>query len=319
MLAWRWRGIFALWLMGGLCLAQPGNGPTSAALHVDQPIPVATESPVFGQIGNAPRRSGFRSDRVPAPYRVTDRNGVPTWERHEVFPDDAFTFARIIYNADGGRGGGKWQTDYPDADLNFSFRLQQLTALNVDPDPVVLDLAHPELFNYPFIYLIEPGGYRGAWGTGMNLTEAEVEGLQRYLANGGFLMVDDFWGDDEWAEFEREFRRVIGEREIVELPLDHEIFHCVYDLTEKPQIPAINQALQGRASGVSWEGGLDGRDPHYRGVFDDAGRLMALICHNTDLGDGWEREGEHEWYFREFSEKRAYPLGINILFYTMSH
>ena len=53
--------------------------------------------------------------------------------------------------------------------------------------------------------------------------------------------------------------------------------------------------------------------------FDDDGRLMAVICHNTDLGDGWEREGEDRWYFREFSEKKAYPLGINIVFYAMTH
>lgn len=306
-----WGQMLALVLLVVGCLALPGSRSSSDLLAQFR----MNQSRGRSFVDEDPRWPG-----VPPVQTVYDRRGVPTWELPAQFPEDVFTFARVQYNADfGGRNGGKWQTDYPDSDLNFSFRLQQLTSLNVNPNPIIVDFTHPALFDYPFLYLIEPGGYQGAWGTGMNLSEPEVEGLRRYLANGGFLMVDDFWGDDEWAEFEREIRKVIGEREFVELPLEHEIFHCVYDLTEKPQVPAINQALQGRASGVTWEGGLDGRDPHYRGVFDDQGRLMILVCHNTDLGDGWEREGEHEWYFREFSEKKAYPLGINILFYTMTH
>jgi len=63
----------------------------------------------------------------------------------------------------------------------------------------------------------------------------------------------------------------------------------------------------------------DAPEAHYRAIFDDKGRMMMLVCHNTDLGDGWEREGEDEWYFREFSEKKSYPLGINILFYMLTH
>ena len=92
-------------------------------------------------------------------------------------------------------------------------------------------------------------------------------------------------------------------------------------MKEKPQIPAINGALGGRGRGVTWEWRpeSDTSTPYYKAIKDDAGRIMVLICHNTDLGDGWEREGEDPWYFHEFSEKKAYPLGINIVFYAMTH
>ena len=112
--------------------------------------------------------------------------------------------------------------------------------------------------------------------------------------------------------------RLLPDRDPVELPLEHPIFHCVYDLKEKPQIPGISIALRNKGTGITWER-EDAKFPDYRAIYDDEGRIMVMICHNTDLGDGWEREGEDEWYFREFSEKKAYPLGINIVFYAMTH
>ena len=89
-------------------------------------------------------------------------------------------------------------------------------------------------------------------------------------------------------------------------------------MKETPQIPSIGHALNGRYYGRTWER-EDAREVHYKAIYDDKGRMMAIICHNTDLGDGWEREGENEWYFHEFSETKAYPLGINIVFYAMTH
>lgn len=237
-----------------------------------------------------------------------DRNGVPTWEIDGEFKDDVFTFVRVKYNS--YRRWNRWATDYPDADLNFSYRLQQLTSLKVDPNGKILELNDPEIFRYPFLYMIEPGD--------LEFLPDEVAALRNYLLGGGFLMVDDFWGEDEWFNFYQEIKRVFPEREPIELPLEHPIFHCVYDLTEKAQIPSIGAAQAGRGSGVTWER-PDAREVHYKGIFDDKGRLMVMICHNTDLGDGWEREGEDPWYFTEFSEKKAYPLGINIVFYAMTH
>ncbi|QDT12233.1 DUF4159 domain-containing protein [Planctomycetes bacterium K23_9] len=245
-----------------------------------------------------------------------DRRGVPKWDVKEGFPGDLFTFARIRYESWGGRGGGGgWATDYPDSDLNFSLRLQQLTSLKVNPDPVVIELTDPKLFDYPFIYIIEPGS--------LVFNDDEVAALRRYCLNGGFLMVDDFWGDSQYENMRHELKRVFPDRDPFEVPLEHEIFHNVYQMKEKPQVPAINAARRGFNGEVgSYERSRDGSDTsvaHYRAITDDKGRIMVFICHNTDLGDGWEREGEDQWYFEEFSVKKAYPMGINIVTYAMTH
>jgi hypothetical protein len=245
--------------------------------------------------------------RPPRPI-AEDRRGVANWEVDPKFEKDVFTFVRIEYDTYRGRWG--WQTDYPDADLNLSFRLQQLTSLKVNPEPITLRLTDPRLFDYPFVYIVEPGG--------LVFSEPEVLALRKYLLNGGFLMVDDFWGEREWENFAREMKRVFPDREPQELPLEHEVFRCVYRLKEKPQIPSIGVAWNGREEGITWER-WDAKEVHYKGLFDDKGRMMAFIGHNTDLGDGWEREGEDPWYFKEFSEKKAYPLGINVVVYAMTH
>ena len=279
------RIISAVLFVSGLCLAQRGT---------------------FEPQQRWMRRGGYQP-----PQMVVDRNGVPEWPRDEEFPRDDFTFARVMYNP---YTTDKWRTDYPDSDLNFSFRLQQLTALKVNPDPIILELSDPRIYDYPFLYIIEPGGFRGYEGTGLNLSEEEVYALRSYCDNGGFVMVDDFWGEDEWQEFYRELKKVFPDREPVDLDGSHEIFNCVYELPEPPQVPAIGVALGGR----SYER-YDAQEVHYRAIYDDQGRPQMIICHNTDLGDGWEREGENVQYFKEYSEPKAYPMGINILFYAMSH
>ena len=266
----------------------------------------------LGAVGVFAQRSRSRD------WGYSDRRGVPDWTPDKNFSRDVFTFVRIRYSSgyEGrgygrgyGRGfsGGDWATDYPDSDLNFSYRLHQLTSLEVDPDGVVLELTDPKLFDYPFIYFLEPGR--------LVFSEDEIKNLRRYLLNGGFLMVDDFWGEAEWDNFYYEIKRVFPDREPIELPLSHPIFHAVFDLKEKPQIPSIGVAVN---YGITYER-EDAKEVHFKALYDDKGRMMAIICHNTDLGDGWEREGENEWYFHEFSEKKAYPMGINIVFYAMTH
>jgi len=273
--------------------------------------------PRGGRGGRGGRMGGMPTRTIPE-----DRKGVPNWKVDEHFKSDVFTFVRIEYDSYGGRGGrgggwgyGRWLTDFPDSDLNFSFRLQQLTSLKVNPEPITRRLTDPDLFDYPFIYIIEPGN--------LSFSPEEGAALRRYLLNGGFLMVDDFWGDSALQNFLGQMKMHVfpeDKYEPKELPLEHPIFQCVYRLKERPQVPSIH-SWEGPGSKVTWEWHHDGntRDVHYLGITDDKERLMAIICHNTDLGDGWEREAENEDYFHEFSEKKSYPLGINIVTYAMTH
>ncbi len=239
---------------------------------------------------------------------------TPNWTNDAPFGRDVFTFVRLKYSVDGAHGFGhtreRWMIDFPDSDLNFSYRLQQMTSLKVNPEGRVLEITDKELFDYPWVYIVEPGR--------LTFTDEEAQILRRYLLNGGFLMFDDFWGEREWSNFHEEIRKVFPDREPVDLPIEHPIFHCVFDLKEKPQVPNVNLGIRSQYTGITWER-ADAREPHYRAIFDDKGRMMVMICHNTDLGDGWEREGESEYYFHEFSEKKAFPLGINIVFYAMTH
>jgi len=240
----------------------------------------------------------------------SDRGNVPEWKLEAPFARDCFTFVRIRYTSTQDRTSYAWWTDYREADLNLSWRLHQITSMKVDPEGKVIELTDKELFDYPFIFM--------SGVPAIVMSDAEVAALRRYLLSGGFLMVDDFWGEADWDHFNGEvIKRVFPEREATELPLEHPIFHCVFDLKEKPQIPNIGFALRNRGTGVTWEV-EDGQTPHYRGVVDDKGRLMMLVCHNTDLGDGWEEEASDPYYFTEFSEKKAYPLGINIIVYIMT-
>ena len=239
---------------------------------------------------------------------------TPLWKNPPGFERDVFTFVRIRYRSEsyGWRGSRKWATDFPDADLNLSWRLQQMTSLKVDPEPKVIEITDPFLFRYPFIYIVEPGE--------LVFTEAEVPILRRYLLNGGFLMFDDFWGEREWDNMAEQMKRVFPERDFADLERKHPLFHAVFDLPETLNLQCPNYDLGERSqyTGVTWERD-DARETHIRGITDDKGRLMVVACHNTDNGDGWEREGEYHYYFKEFSEKKAYPLGINIIFYVMTH
>lgn len=245
-----------------------------------------------------------------------DAEETPLWTNPAGFEKDVFTFVRIQYTSQGRRrhpfGRNRWATDFPDADLNFSYRLQQMTSLKVDPAGRVLQLTDPELFRFPFIYIVEPGD--------LEFSEEEVANLRRYLLNGGFLMVDDFWGEDEYQNFYEQMKRVFPEREPFDIPRDHPLFHCVFDIPAdlNLQVPNVGLGTNSQFDGITWER-EDAKEVHIRGIADDQQRLMVVICHNTDNGDGWEREGENEYFFREFSEKKSYPLGINIVVYAMTH
>jgi hypothetical protein len=244
--------------------------------------------------------------------------GTPNWTNAPGFEKDVFTFARIRRDQNRGESwsAGDWATDFPDSDLNLSFRIQQVTSLRVDPDGRVLRLTDPDLFNYPWIYMVEPGS--------LQFRDEELAPLRKYLLNGGVLMADDFWGEVQWQVFEREIKRVFPDRRLVDLEMTNQLFHCVFDLRvpkNKLQTPNIIQGIRSQYDDVTWENhdGEACRQVHFRALYDDKGRIMVFAAHNTDNGDGWEREGEDDYFFHQFSEKRAFPLGINAVFYLMTH
>ena len=277
----------------------PKSETTNDPLEQQENALVArTTSPQDFQRGS--RRWGGRRD---------NRGGVPLWKNDTADPGDVFTFVRIQWSQGNGRRsrrGYKWHTDYPDADLNLSYRLQQLTSIKTDPNGKIMRLTDKDLFKYPFIYIIEPGS--------LVFSDEEVVALRSYLERGGFLMVDDFWGEAEWENFAFEMKRVFPNRPIEDIPLDHEIFNIVYKIKKKPMITSVYTYRSG-----GWTERWDATEAHYRCIKDDSGRLMSVICHNTDLGDGWEQEGTDSGYFEEWSEPYAYPLGINIVTYALTH
>jgi hypothetical protein len=231
------------------------------------------------------------------------------------FEEDTFTFARLKFGADTRYGLGRgrtWNDDVPEADLTLTFRLYQLTSLKVRPGLHFIDITPMDLENYPFVYLAGAGR--------LEMSGDEVTSLRSYLNSGGFIMVDDFWGDEQWHHFYEQIKRVFPDREPVELTLENPIFHNVFDLKRLPQIPSVGAFLSYR---MSYDPGLPyaerGHEPHYYGIYDDKQRLMVLICHNNHFGDGWEHETDDHSYFDTFSEPMAYPMFMNIVFYVMTH
>ncbi len=249
------------------------------------------------------------------PREITQHgNETPTWTNAPGFEKDVFTFVRIKRDSApyGYGSGGPWDTDTPDSDLNLSYRLQQVTSLKVDPNGLFLRLTDEELADYPFIYMVEPGS--------LELNDEEAVALRNYLMNGGFLFLDDFWGEREWAGMAEQMRKVFPNRDFVELPLDHPLYQCVLHIQSKGQVPNVFLGTQSEFDPEhrTWERS-DATVVHHRAIFDDQGRMMVIATHNTDNGDGWEWEGDNHYYFEHFSEKIAYPLAINIIFYAMTH
>lgn len=236
---------------------------------------------------------------------------TPTWTNTTGFESDVFTFTRMKYEHNGLRRGG-WAIDCPDSDLNLSFRLQQMTSLRVNPDGRLLHATDPDLARYPFLYIVEPGA--------LIITTDEAVALRKYLDNGGFILLDDFWGEDQWDNAEMAFREILPNRRFVELPLSHALYSCVFKITAKGQVPnyQLGTMSEHDPEGRTWERD-DATEVHHRAILDDQGRIMVLALHNTDNGDGWEREGENDYFFRNFSEKISYPLGVNIVYYIMTH
>jgi hypothetical protein len=218
-----------------------------------------------------------------------------------------YAFARLRYASFRGgyywRGPGSWATDYPKADRQFVQGVRRLTRLHTRSVEQVVDLDGDEIYNWPWIYAVEVGH----WG----LSDAQARKLRDYLLRGGFLMVDDFHGTFEWEVFMASMSRVFPDRPIVDIPNRDAIFHVVYDLDERFQVPGIQMFRSGR----TYE--QDGYEPEWKGIYDDRGRLMVAICHNMDLGDAWEWADSPRYPERYAS--LAFRTGINYILYAMTH
>lgn len=248
-------------------------------------------------LGGAPELHAQDVDIEELPVPVVDPRGS--------YPTPSFTFARVVYSSliDGFRGNpGSWATDWPSADFRLSAVVEQVTGLEAN-DPVQIELTDSALRQYPFIYIVEGGR--------LTMSDEEATSLRDYLLGGGFLMVDDFWGERDWEALAFQLRRVFPDREPVEIPMDHEIFRSPYTITETMMLGNIASMASGQGTG---ERGAT--EAHFRGLFDDRGRLMAVFCHNTDFGDAWEH-GMTPQYPRDILYEYALPMSLNIVAYAL--
>lgn len=229
----------------------------------------------------------------------------------------SFNFCRTMFQSNRREKRG-WSTDYPGADLNFSTRLAELTKAPVTmrqdaegedaPDAVVVRLTDDALFKCPYLLMQDAGTAA--------FNPDEVVRLREYLLKGGFVFASDYWG--EWAREQLDEQLALAlppsQYPIVELSLDHSIWRTLFDVRKVPQMPSIQSW---RRSGGNTDRGVTD-PPSARGIADEHGRLMVVMLHNTDVPDGWEREGEDPEYFYRFSPD-AYAVGINIVLYAMTH
>lgn len=216
-----------------------------------------------------------------------------------------FTFVRLIYNGRIPFYYKNWYTDFPKGERQLIPVVQRLTGIDISPLERALPIHHPDIFSYPFIYSVEAGQ--------MLLNADDARRMREYVDRGGFWMIDDFWGSFEWRNFETQMKKVFPEREIIDLPLDHPIFHSFFDVEKIIQIP--NSGYVNCMPCPTWE--QDGIQPFVKAILDDAGRIVVLINFNTDLMDAseWADLPKYPNAFSEFT----YKMFTNTLVYAMSH
>jgi hypothetical protein len=219
-----------------------------------------------------------------------------------MFPPGENDGYRGRFDGDWRQGLSLWTQDYPRADRHFSSALRRLTRIHVRSveQPVNLDDGN-EVYNWPWVYAVQVG----EWG----LTDEEARKLRDYLLRGGFFMADDFHGTLEWSVFQNTMKKVFPDRPIVDIEDDDAIFHTVYDLDDRYQIPGAEHLQAGHK--------LDGYQARWRGIYDDKGRLMVAISFNSDLGDSWEWADEPN-YPERFSAL-GIRIGVNDVVYAMTH
>jgi hypothetical protein len=252
----------------------------------------------------------------------------PAWEYYDFpLPPDyqvpgEWTFARLMYPTthlrfdwqseyrrgfDWREGNTNWTIDYPRSDRHLAMAIRRLTRVDSRSveQPINLE-ADDDVFNYPWLYAAETGHWE--------LTPQQISKFREYLLRGGFFMCDDFHGSDEWDVFMETMRKVFPDRQVVDLDPKEAIFHTVFDLDDRYQVPGAQFV---RSHNVCEKCPYGGAVPHWRGIYDDNGRLMVAICHNMDLGDSWENADE-PLYPQKFSAL-GIRIGVNYIVYAMTH
>jgi hypothetical protein len=211
---------------------------------------------------------------------------------------------RFGVSYDWREGGTSWTQDYPRADRHFATALRRLTRIHARSveQPVNLD-DDDDVYNWPWLVAGEMGDWK--------LTEAQVKKLRDFLLRGGFLMLDDFWGTEEWNRFAESMDRVFPNRPVVEVDDADSIFHTVYDLDDRYQVPGQWALRAGRMYRN------DGAIPHWKGILDDKGRIMVAMSFNSDIGDSWEWADEPE--YPEKYSALGIRIGVNYVVYAMTH
>jgi hypothetical protein len=211
---------------------------------------------------------------------------------------------RRRWGGDWTQGSSSWTTDYPRSDRHFVMAARRLTRIHVRSveQPVNLDDGD-DVYNWPWLYGVEVGHWE--------LTDAQAKKLREYLLRGGFFMCDDFHGTFEWEVFAASMKRVFPDRPIVDIENTDQIFHTIYNLDDRYQVPGAQFLRSGRP----YE--QDGYEAKWRGIYDDKNRLMVAICHNMDLGDAWEW-ADYPQYPEKYSAL-AIRIGVNYLVYAMTH
>lgn len=240
------------------------------------------------------------ADHLPADYQVPGEFVVGRL----MYPSTRFGF---FGGGDWRQGGTSWAVDYPRGDRTFAQILRRLTRINVRSveQPVNPDDGD-DIHHWPFLMV----GLPGYW----QLTDSQAEKIRDYLLRGGFLFCDSFFGSGSWAGFEAGMWQIFPDRQIVDLPDDHPIFHIVYELPtmSKRQIPNLNSLMGGGGGYLS-----DGAIPRWRGIFNDDGRLMVLIAFNNDVADSWQWADNPDYPAE--SANLGLRLGVNIAVYAMTH
>ncbi len=220
-----------------------------------------------------------------------------------------FTFARAVYDSPYSPYnrwlGGSWTVDFPEADEHFIVGVREWggTNLNLSSRPEQVKLLDERLFDYPFLYMVEPGF--------LELSPEEAARLREYMTRGGFLFLDDFHGEYEWENVRLQMEKVLPDYKIVDLPLTHPVFHSYLDVEEVVQVPGMGSVMRG----VTYEKG--GITPHYMGIEDKNGRLIVFITRNCDFGDAWEHIDDSRYPVKY--GLAAYKVGLNVVIYAMTH